>query len=206
LYTRFAFLETHWEMDGAKLPLLVSNYQLMFVTIAICLYRFPLSENMLIVYHSLIETFQQTSQSDWVPVYIYREPSTTLKLFILFFLTACSVAIVELFKAWRIAPPFRLSRQASNAAYPKLLEASGARLKQWIFFTLLTSGLCISLTLNLVCNRLMNVKVLGISTIIFILADYATVLTMTLFAILLLFLVRWHFIDRINYLRRCGVI
>jgi hypothetical protein len=161
---------------------------------------------MLIVYYFLIGTFQQASQSDWVPVYIYREPSTTLKFFILFFLTACSVAVVELFKVWRIAPPFRLSRQVTNVAYPKLLEASGARLKQWIFFTLLTSGLCISLSLNNVCNRLMNVKVVGVSTIIFILADYATVLTMTFFAILLMFLVRWHFIARINYLRRRSAI
>jgi hypothetical protein len=193
-------------MDGAKLPLLVSNYQLLGLTIAICLYRVTQSHNMLIAYHSLIETFEQTSQSDWVPTYIYREPSTAFKLYVLFFLIACLVPIVELFKAWRIALPFRLSRQVSNLAYPKLLEASGARLTQWIFFTFLTSGLCISLSLYDVCNRLMNEKVVGIFTILLVLSDYATALTMTFIAILLMFLVRWHFIARINYLRTRGAI
>ena len=51
--------------------------------------------------------FQETAT--WDLRYINREPSMSMKLYILFLLFCCIVTSVELFKAWRVAPPFKLS-------------------------------------------------------------------------------------------------
>jgi hypothetical protein len=145
---------------------------------------------------------QETFQQGWDPQYIYREPSTGLKLYVLFLLVGCVVTSVELFKAWRAAPPFRISRQVSNATYLNGLETSRTRLKQWIFFTILVWGILTSTSIYDVCNRLLAEKKIGSAAVLLVLQDYATTLTMALLVILFAFLVRWHLVSRINYLRK----
>lgn len=156
-----------------------------------------------ILCHSLIEArmFQEISQSPWNPRYIIREPSTSWKLYLLFLLIVCLVTSVELLKAWRSAPPFRLSNEAGNPAYLRMLEASRTRLKQWIYCTFLAWGILISTSLYDVSNRLLGEKTIGSGVILFVLGDYADSLTMALLVVLFAFLARWHLVARIEHLR-----
>jgi hypothetical protein len=155
---------------------------------------------MLIFCPSFIEAsiFQEGTEATWDPRYINRPLSTSFKIYVFFLLTVCIVTIVQLLKAWRAAPPFRLSRQANNPAYLKMLEASRTRLKQWIFCTLLAWGILTSTSLYDVCNRLLGEKRIGSGEYLFVLEDYAAALTMALLVVLFAFLVRWHLVTRIE--------
>jgi hypothetical protein len=108
---------------------------------------------------------------------------------------------VELFKAWRAAPPFRLSRQLSNPSYLKMLAASRTRLKQWIFCTFLLWGTLTSLSLSDVCDRLLGEKTIGSAVILFVIRDYAAALTMAFLVVFFSFFVQWHILARIERLR-----
>jgi hypothetical protein len=142
--------------------------------------------------------FQETAT--WDLRYINREPSMSMKLYVLFLLFCCIVTSVELFKAWRVAPPFKLSRQASNRSYVKMLEASRTRLKNWILCIFLAVGILTSLNISDACNFLLTEKTMGLGFVLFVLRDYAADVTMGFLVVLFAFLIRWHFMARIERL------
>ncbi len=144
---------------------------------------------------------QEAPQTTWDLQQIYRGPSTSVKIYVLFLLVVCIVTSVELFRAWRVAPPFRLSRQVGNPSYPKMLEASRTRLRQWILCTFLVLGILTSINLSDVCNLMLSEKTMGRELILFVLRDYGADLTMGFIAALFAFLVRWHFLTRVERLR-----
>jgi hypothetical protein len=144
---------------------------------------------------------EQAPEVTWDLRQIQRVPSTSFKLYVLFLLIVCIVTSVELFKAWRAAPPFRLSRQVGNPSYLKMLDASRTRLQQWILCTFLAWGILTSLSLCDVCYRLLGEKTIGSGVILFVLRDYAAALSMAFLVVLFAFLVRWHLLARIERLR-----
>jgi hypothetical protein len=131
-----------------------------------------------------------------------REPSTSLKIHTLVLLVACIVAGVRLFNMWRTAPPFKLSRQASNPEYLKLLQASSNSLKQWIGCTFLAWGILASTALADGCYRWLGPETTGRMWVADAVEDFATALSATLLVALFLFLVRWHMLTRIERLSR----
>jgi hypothetical protein len=137
----------------------------------------------------------------WDPRYIYREPSTSLKIYVLFLFVVCIVASVKLVQVWRPAPPFRLSQKAGSAAYLHSLETSYTSLGQWIGFTFLGWGIFASVSIYDVCNRIFNSERIGSFAILFIIQDFSTTLTMALLVVLFMYLVRWHMLKRIARLR-----
>jgi hypothetical protein len=137
----------------------------------------------------------------WNPRYIYREPSTSLKIYVLFLFAVCIVACVKLFRVWRAAPPFRLSRKAGSPAYLQSLEISSTSLSQWIGSTFLVWGIFSSVSLYDVCDRLFDSKRIGSFVILFVIQDFSKTLTMALLVVLFLRLVRWHMLKRIERLR-----
>jgi len=137
----------------------------------------------------------------WDPRYMTREPSTSLKIYMLFLFVACFVVAIKLIRIWRAAPPFRLSRQAGNPTYLQSLQASSTSLKQWIGCTFLGWGILFSISLHKVCDRLLDDESMGRFAILFAIQDFATTLTMALLVAVFLFLVRWHMLDRMERLR-----
>ncbi len=119
----------------------------------------------------------------------------------LFLLVVCVVTGIKLIRAWRVAPPFRLSRQAGNPAYLQLLQAWSTSLKQWIGSTFLGWGILASISLYEVCDRLLDVKGMARFAILFVVQDFAVALVMALLVAVFLFLVRWHMLDRMQHLR-----
>jgi hypothetical protein len=138
----------------------------------------------------------------WDLQHMNPEPSTNMKIYMLFLFGVCIVTTVKLIRVWRAAPPFRLSRQASNPNYLRLLQTSGTSLKQWIGLTVLTSGVFASVTLYDFCRGLLMEKRTAREMILFAIQDFSTTLTMTLLVVLFSFLVRWHTLKRLEQLRQ----
>jgi hypothetical protein len=137
----------------------------------------------------------------WDLRYIDRPLSTSMKMYVLFLFVVCILASVKLVRVWRAAPPFRLSRKAGSPAYLQSLETSSISLRQWIGSTFLAWGICASVSLYDVCNRLLESKGSIGSFVILFIQDFSTTLTMALLVVLFLYLVRWHMLERIERLR-----
>ena len=133
--------------------------------------------------------------------YMITEPSASLKAYLLFLFVVCVVAAVKLTRVWRAAPPFLLSRQAGNPAYQQLLRTSTISLTQWINFTFLAWGILVSVSLYDVCDRMLGEKNVVWFALHLVIQDYSVSLVLALLAVLLLFLVRWHMINRTERLR-----
>lgn len=130
-----------------------------------------------------------------------RGPSTSMKVYIVFLFVVCIVAMVKLIRVWRAAPPFRLSRQSGSPGYLRLLETSSISLKHWMVSTFLSWGILTSIGVYDVRDRFLDDKRIGSMVILFVIEDFSKALTMALLVVLILFLVRWHVVRRIDSLR-----
>lgn len=130
-----------------------------------------------------------------------RTPSTSVEIYIFFLLFVFVVASIKLIRAWRAAPPCRLSRQTSNAAYLQSLQASTDSLRQWIGSALIGGGIVASTSLTHFCYRLLGEKGVERLAPLFAMLDFSTTLSLTLLVVFFSFLVRWHLLKRIDQLR-----
>ncbi len=137
----------------------------------------------------------------WDPQNLIREPSTSFKIYMLFLIVVCVVTIIKLIRVWRAAPPFRLSSQAKNPDYLKLLRTSSCSLSHWIRCTFLGWAILSSTAVYDVCRGMRNEKATGLGVILFVIQDFSTALSMALWVVLFVFLVRWHVSVRIECLR-----
>jgi hypothetical protein len=111
------------------------------------------------------------------------------------------VTSLELIRAWRVAPPFRRSRHVGNPPYIKMLEAARTTLRQWILCTFLVVGILTSINLSHICTYLLGEKVFRSAVVLYILRGYGVDPTMAFLAVVFAFLVRWHFLTRLERLR-----
>ena len=144
--------------------------------------------------------FQETTT--WDLRYTYPALSDGLRVYTLFLFSVGFVYLVKLTRVWRNALPFRLSRQKGNLAYVRYLEDASSSLNHWMGLIKLVWGIYASTHLYNVCAGLQMSKVVGNPTILFILQDFSTGLSMTLLVILFLFLVRWHLLRRVQILSK----
>ncbi|HKW32795.1 MAG TPA: hypothetical protein VJN92_07305 [Candidatus Acidoferrum sp.] len=123
-------------------------------------------------------------------------------LYLLFLLATCLSATAKLVKLWRAAPPFRLERQQKNTAYVQMLEVTSSSLRQWTVCTFLAWGILASASLYDFCDRLLSENAVRRFEILFAIEGFSTALTMALVIVLFLFLLRWHILRRIEWLRQ----
>jgi uncharacterized membrane protein len=138
----------------------------------------------------------------WDLTAIHPEPSTALKIYVLFSLLAILAAITRLVTLWIAAPPFRLSRQANNSAYSAQLSTASHSLKQWIGCALLAGGFVVCTDFYQACNHLLMAKTLNSTPILFAVRNSLPGLGLALLVALLLFLAQWHLLNRIEHLRK----
>ncbi len=138
----------------------------------------------------------------WDPMYIHREPSTALKIYVLFLLIAFVVTMTRMIAVWIAAPPFRLARQASNPAYLQRLQASRSSAKQWLGCTLLGWGILASTSVTHACDVLLQSKAAGTAALLWAIKDFSVSLSLGLFVALFLFLLQWHLHNRLEHLRK----
>ena len=67
--------------------------------------------------------------------------------------------------------------------------------------TFLSWGILTSIGVYDVCDRFLDDKRIGSMVILFVIEDFSKALTMALLVVLILFLVRWHVVRRIDSLR-----
>jgi branched-subunit amino acid transport protein AzlD len=137
----------------------------------------------------------------WDTQNLIREPSTSFKIYLMFLIVVCVATIIKLIRVWRGAPPFRLSSQAKNPDYLKLLRISSHSLSHWIGCTFLVWAILSSTAVYDVCRGMQNEKATGLAVILFVIQDFSIALSMALWVVLFVFLVRWHVSGRIARLR-----
>jgi hypothetical protein len=149
-----------------------------------------------------VQTVHEPSQN-WDLRSVDRWPSAGEQLFVLFLLAVWLVASIFLFKVWRAAPPFKLSRQLNNMVYLKMLEAVSSSLAQWIICTLLVWGIFSSVASYEAWNNSLILKeeFLRSSAIRSAFRDCSLTLSTALLTVLYVFLIRWHILTRITKLR-----
>jgi hypothetical protein len=137
----------------------------------------------------------------WDTQNLIREPSTSFKIYMLFLVVVCVVTIIKLIRVWCGALPFRLHHQAKNPDYLKLLRISSHSLSHWINCIFLAWAILQSTVVYDVCRGMRNEKTTGLAVILFVIQDFATALSMALWVVLFVFLIRWHVSARIERLR-----
>src|SRR5690242_2733891 len=96
------------------------------------------------------------------------EPSDVLKAYILFLLTVCVFAIVKLASTWRAVVPFR---SAGNLAALTWLESNIESLRYWRGQTYRGWGIFASISLQELCNRLLDLRRLGDMLVVFLIRE-----------------------------------
>jgi hypothetical protein len=149
---------------------------------------------------------QQGLDSIGWPDYFYPHPSAAMKLYILFSLVAIVAAITRLAALWITAPPFIASRQANNPLYLKRLQEACSSLTQWMGCTLLGGAVVAASDLHQACRHLQESKATSPTLILYRLDYLGESLTLVLGEALLIFLMRWHLLLRIEHLVRNSLI
>jgi hypothetical protein len=144
---------------------------------------------------------QDESAIGWDPTTIYPAPSMALNVYVLFSLVAILAATVRLVMLWIPAPPFRLSKQKNNPAYLQQLSAGSHSLTQWMGCALLAGGFVASTDFYQTCNYLLRAKLLNGTLVLFLVRNSIPDLTLTLLVALVLYLARWHLLNRSQRLR-----
>ena len=138
------------------------------------------------------------AQATWE---LSREPSIGFELYALFLFIVCVVGAIKLIRVWRIARLLEI-QQRNNSIAADRLQAAARSLGRWMGLTTLVCGILASASLSSICEGLLMEKVIGSSEIVSIVRDFATGISMALFVILFLYLIRWYFLFRIDHLQK----
>lgn len=134
------------------------------------------------------------------PIAYYRFLGPAMRVYWWFALVAVIVALTRLAKSWIAVLPVMLKRRAGSPALLSQLQTARCRFQQWIVAMLLGGGLTFAIELYTISTRppvppnIDEVRV-GVGQMT------AVVLGLTFSIALLLFLIQWHLLNRIEYLR-----
>ncbi len=145
---------------------------------------------------------QESAYTSWDLRTVTSEPSTAIKIYILFLFVVCIVTSIKLIRIWRMAAPFRAQRQRENPVYESLLQSTASSLKRWIRVTGFGWGIFASISVYDFCDRLLDQKTVGSLVVVFFVRDLSPTLTMALLVALFAFLVQWHIDRRIENLAK----
>lgn len=127
-------------------------------------------------------------------------PTTSEKLFALFLIVVLLVAAIRLVRLWVSAPPFWLRRQEENPNYLRILERWRLSIKQWISLTALCWALVFSYEVANFSIYAAESKSTGAASLLLAIWRLGTLMELTAFALLFLFLVQWHMLNRAQQL------
>jgi hypothetical protein len=141
---------------------------------------------------------QESTTVQWDPVYIYRDPGITFRIYLLFLFVPCVVMVFRLARVWRAVLPFSNKRPPLDSAYLRLLQISAKSIERWIGLVCLAWGLLASVGVYHACGTMFLEKSFGWTAILLWIQDFSTALSMALSVIVVLFLVRWYLLVRIE--------
>ena len=127
--------------------------------------------------------------------------STKAEIYTFFFLIAFIVTAVKVVRVWWVAPPFKVSRQATNPVFLVTLENSVHSLKRWSECAFLGWGMLTALTITDFCNGSFYERSTGWPVIVSVFRELSVALTMAMLIMLFSLFARWHMLKRIEFLR-----
>ncbi len=142
------------------------------------------------------------AQTTWPYPHIYEDPSTEPHLYLLFLLVICVVGVVKLLIVWWVAPPFRLSRVKDRPAYLDKLTATAASLQRWTGAVFFSWAILVFFNVPNVGRSILEQREPWGASILIVVMFYSEALSAALLVALLLYLIRWHILKRIEYLRK----
>ncbi len=134
---------------------------------------------------------EQQVTLNWDSIWI--EPSLTMKLYVLFVLASFVVAAIHFIKSWK---DFRAS--SGEGVRNVSLKRRASSLSRWIWLNALVWGIVTAIEIVSSLNRLILLRTFGPVLILSSLANLFVLLILSLWAILALYLVRWHILRRIE--------
>jgi hypothetical protein len=140
-------------------------------------------------------------QEGWNYRNMISEPSTGLKLYLLFSLFTCILAGITIVRAWRFATPFRRPSPHGRVTCLPPLLALVSVLDHLIGLSFLGWGIFAAVKVVDVCRHYLDQSRIIPTGFLFVLIDLFSTLTLALFVILFLYLFRWHAINRIREFR-----
>jgi len=134
----------------------------------------------------------------WDFVSVQREPTLAIKVYVLVVLASFIVAAVHLVKFWRSARI--LKRFDGNLDFDALLPLRdrALSLKRWIVLNILAWGVVAVYGVGNITKGIGSQKSIGAALLLDIFWDLCQPLILLQWAVLVLFLVRWHMLWRIE--------
>ena len=143
----------------------------------------------------------QEDATGWDPITICRWVDPITRLYALILLVAMIVGAVRIVKLWIAAPPFRLERKRNNHDYLRLLESSCSSTKQWMGLAVLGWAFLVSREAVRFGMYADETRRTGWAFMLSTTQLLGAVTEFAIIAVLLLFLVRWHMLNRIQQIR-----
>jgi hypothetical protein len=150
-----------------------------------------------------IQMFQDDN-THWDPIHLWKPAGVFTQIYVLFALVAVIVTIVKLTRVWTGAPPFRLSRQAGNPQYIRLLEASRCSIRQWMGLAFLGWALVISHEVSRFGIYADESTRTGLYLLVTSIQGLGTFTELPVLLISFLFFAHWHMLNRVHLLHSCA--
>ena len=147
----------------------------------------------------------QEDAPGWDLIAICRWVDPITRLYGLFLLVAILVGLVRIVKLWIAAPPFRLTHQLHNPRYLRFLEASCSRTRQWMGLAALGWALIVSREVVRFGTYADETSRTGWALMMSTIQLLGALTEFAVIAVLLLFLLQWHMLNRIHHLRDPGI-
>jgi hypothetical protein len=143
----------------------------------------------------------QDDNTHWDPIHLWKPAGVFTQICVLFALVVVIVTIVKLTRVCTGAPPFRLSRQAGNPQYLRLLETSQSSIKQWMGLAILGWALVVSYEIARFGIYADESTRTGLYLLVTSIQRLGTFTELGVFLVSLLFFAHWHMLNRVQLLR-----
>lgn len=137
--------------------------------------------------------FQETSV-EWQPM--WREPILAVKLYFLLVLASLVVAVAHVARNWVLLPPFKHVDAEPGRRTTAVFRRQALSLRRWVILNVLG---WVAVTLAGLLNLLRGLSVsrtVGLPVMAFALEDLLEPSVLFLWALIILYLVRWHILWR----------
>jgi len=141
----------------------------------------------------------------WDYTQMIREPSLAVKLYVLFVFGSSLVAAVKLIRSWIILPPFRRAAPESLVDILSAFDRPALSLRRWMNLNALAWGLVTCYGLLTALQGLSSQRLTGPSLLAWLAFDLLQPLPLFLWAVTILFLLRWHLLWRAERISALGI-
>ncbi len=134
---------------------------------------------------------------------MWREPILAVKLYFLLVLASLVVAVAHVARNWVLLPPFKhVERRISRRRTAAVFRRQALALRRWVILNVLG---WVAVTLAGLLNLLRGLslsRTVGLPVMAFALEDLLEPSVLFLWALIILYVVRWHILWRAERLER----